>query len=281
MTGPLKIADYFTVKNAELVSGTPPTASASPPTITVTGNGSTVSGGSSFVDVTSDATESGTPTLTEIYVAVTGADGYYKVTVPSVTSARLEVLYTRTIPSTMTLLVNAAANGGTSVQKSFAVTRLSTATDNLQVTLTWDQNSDLDLHLAEATPDGTTQVIYWGAPTSTHGGTLNLDSNGACAIDSVRNENIYYTSAPPDGTYTVKVDNWENCLWDDNAVPPQGREVHWIVTVRHGSDAPCTVSGTFPATDRGDGSVGGDSRDHGVTALTFPIPWNSSSCPTR
>ncbi len=278
------IADYVGLPIASagtvtLESGSPPAASNSgAPSVTVSGNTATVKGGSGFIDVTSDTTLNGTTVnLTEVYVAVTGTSGYYKIANVNQTSVRLRMQYSTTIPVSLPLLVNGAANGGVSAQKSFTVTRLSAATDNLQVTLTWDQNSDLDLHLDE-TVDGTTEVIYWGARTSTHGGTLNLDSNGACSIDSVRNENIYYTSAPPNGTFTVKVDNWENCLWDDNAVPPQGKAVSWILTVRHGSDPVCTATGTFPATDRGDGSIGSDSRNNGVVAKTFTISGSTFTC---
>src|SRR5690554_2926024 len=93
-------------------------------------------------------------------------------------------------------------------QEKFTV-RLAYLDANNRVSRSFDNDKDVDLHLIE--PNG--DHIYYNNETSTNGGFLDLDSNPACEIDGVNNENIYY---PDDatievGTYYVYVDMYENC----------------------------------------------------------------------
>jgi hypothetical protein len=92
----------------------------------------------------------------------------------------------------------------------------------LDVQLTWDTESDVDLHVTE--PDG---VTIWarninayqppppgssdppGDPTKF--GMLDIDSNANCQIDGRRQENVYWLVAPPSGHYRVNVDTWSLC----------------------------------------------------------------------
>ena len=92
----------------------------------------------------------------------------------------------------------------------------------LDVQLTWDTESDVDLHVTE--PDG---VTIWarninayqppppgssqppGDPTQF--GMLDFDSNASCQIDGRREENVYWLVAPPSGHYRVNVDTWSLC----------------------------------------------------------------------
>ena len=79
---------------------------------------------------------------------------------------------------------------------------------DVQVTLTWDVDSDLDLFVIE--PSG--ERIYYGNPTSRTGGALDLDSNAACNIDGKRVENIRWPPGDaPEGQYTVQVDEFSAC----------------------------------------------------------------------
>lgn len=67
----------------------------------------------------------------------------------------------------------------------------------LQITLTWDSEADVDLHLEE--PDGNT--IYFGNDTSVAGdGFLDVDDT-----DGFGPENIFYEADVPAGEYTVRV----------------------------------------------------------------------------
>ncbi len=79
---------------------------------------------------------------------------------------------------------------------------------DVQVSLAFSPSQDLDLHLVEPTRE----EIYYGYPSSSAGGWLDLDSNAACHQDHVNNENITYAqTTPPSGEYIVRVDFWESC----------------------------------------------------------------------
>jgi uncharacterized protein YfaP (DUF2135 family) len=88
----------------------------------------------------------------------------------------------------------------------------------VQVTVRWDTDTDVDLHLDEPTPGGGHCEIYYGdtgGSSSSCGalGELDLDSNAGCSIDGVDIENIIYPpgSTAPSGTYVVRVDYYDNC----------------------------------------------------------------------
>jgi hypothetical protein len=93
----------------------------------------------------------------------------------------------------------------------------------LIVTLKWDTESDLDLHVVE--PDGTE---VWarnindytppgpGEPTPdagviAGGGILDFDSNSMCQIDGRRQEDVTYATAVPSGHYIVRVETFSLC----------------------------------------------------------------------
>lgn len=79
--------------------------------------------------------------------------------------------------------------------------------DDFQVSMNWIHPIDLDLHVR--TPSG--EEIYYGN-RSVDGGTLDLDSNPACNIDGINNENVTWTTEkPPCGTYEVVVSVWSAC----------------------------------------------------------------------
>ena len=94
------------------------------------------------------------------------------------------------------------------------------ASGQLQVSLNWNQPVDLDLHVE--TPNE--EDIYYGNRTGTNGGQLDLDSNAACGIDNVNNENITWgEQAPASGDYVVRVDLWSAC--------DVSSEIDYVVTV--------------------------------------------------
>lgn len=84
---------------------------------------------------------------------------------------------------------------------------------------------------------------------------LDLDSNPACVIDGVNNENITWPSgSAPNGQYTVRVNWFDAC---------EQAKANWVVTIRVAGRAPQTVSGTLapPATP--------GSADAGQVVATF------------
>lgn len=92
----------------------------------------------------------------------------------------------------------------------------------LLVSLTWDREADLDLHVED--PGG---LEIWarkksgyiaprpGQPVtpgkSESVGRLDFDSNAACVLDGRRRENVYFSVAPPPGRYRVRVDTFSLC----------------------------------------------------------------------
>jgi hypothetical protein len=82
--------------------------------------------------------------------------------------------------------------------------------------LTWDTNADLDLHIV--TPDGKTldpkhpsTAIKVNGMFPPGTGVLDRDSNAACAIDGIRQEDVVWNSYPAPGIYLAKVDMFSAC----------------------------------------------------------------------
>ena len=123
---------------------------------------------------------------------------------------------------------------------------------DLQVTVSWDTDADLDLHMVD--PNG--DEIYYGRPAVASGGVLDLDS--FCGPERfIRNEHIAWSQGtPPRGIYEVRLDYWENC---------DAAETNYIVSVyNHGHVS--TFSGTFT----GPGDEGG--RGSGELITQFEVP---------
>lgn len=120
---------------------------------------------------------------------------------------------------------------------------------DVQVSVSWDAPSDVDLHVVE--PSG--EDVYYGSPTSASGGQLDVDSNAACRIDGRQIENVRWSSRAPAGSYTVRVDYWDSC---------NVARTNYLITVKNGS-ATSTFSGFFT----GPGDNGGAGS--GVTITTF------------
>ena len=66
----------------------------------------------------------------------------------------------------------------------------------IQIGLSWDSTSDIDLHVTD--PYG--EEIYYSNPTSNSGGYLDRDDT-----DGYGPENIYWTSNIPTGNYSISL----------------------------------------------------------------------------
>ena len=225
-------------------------------TVTVPPTGSGINGGSVMVTV-----DAGTTPIVTIYIGVEGEDGHWVVTVPPGASLA-EVLLTiaRQLPAATTSVTivfevaDVAGNVSPPVTSVIGVTHVGTG--DIQVNVSWDVDNDIDLHVVD--PNGF--EVYWGDDTSPQGGILDLDSNPACSIDGIRNENIVWpTSKAPRGTYTIRVDNFENC--GDTAT-------NYVVTVQKAGSPPQTFTGSFAATDPGDFGDAGSGVP--ITTLIYP-----------
>lgn len=110
-------------------------------------------------------------------------------------------------------------------------------TGDVQVTLRWDTNADLDLHVTD--PAG--QEIYFASPSSASGGQLDVDANGTCEGDAPV-ENIFWpTGSAPTGTYSVSVDYYGAC--DSNG------PASYVVTILVNGQEVNSVSGTLSDGD--------------------------------
>ena len=120
---------------------------------------------------------------------------------------------------------DAAGNAG--VQSALEVCVVSNIADNLNacdpkrappfamISLTWD--ADVDLDLVVAGPDG--RLTQWKRPTTglsdggvpATAGVLDRDSNGACVIDGIRQEDLLWQHEPGPSTWTVYADLFSAC----------------------------------------------------------------------
>lgn len=94
----------------------------------------------------------------------------------------------------------------------------------LVISLDWDTQADLDLHVVLPSIDGGVNEIWSRKPTGltpgtpgatvddgTAAGYLDFDSNSQCVIDGRRRENVIFPVAAPDGHYIVRVDTFSLC----------------------------------------------------------------------
>jgi len=217
---------------------------------------------------------------TAVAVWLDGDIGYWIVTPGSLDPMELGQLtfgasatYARNLPAgTYTLRAAAAdARGHFGAPSDFALkTEDMPVAGTLVVSLAWDTEADLDLHLV--TPDGTE---VWankinsapgpvpGQPTDPNGwksgGILDYDSNGSCVIDGRRVENVYWTVAPPSGHYIARVDTFAMC----------GEPIaNWRVGVTLG-DQPLGAASGF---GRDSDVILPHGAGAGVTALELDIP---------
>jgi hypothetical protein len=248
------------LQNAFLPDGSP-----DGPAVTVQEAATVINGGSLQVPVTASAE------FERLLVAVTTVAepdaaspppaepgpvrGYYELTLPEpATEATLVLTIAQALPvSSFQFDFAAVAPGGVQgVPSQQAASAVSVGAGAVQVSVSWDAASDVDLHVVE--PSG--EEIYWQTMTSTSGGVLDLDSNANCEIDDprVNNENITFTDAPP-GEYTVRVDYYAGCDVERTA---------YVVTVQ----LPGQEAQVFDGEFTGDGDGGGEGAGELITSFT-------------
>jgi hypothetical protein len=225
---------------AAFQEGALPAASGGP-AVTATGPAAVLLGGTSVVRVEPAAA------IDAIAFGIEGKSGHYLATVPSSTTARTVVLQlSQSIPdATFRCQYQARAGGNWGAPSVLQVNRTNAGTGQLQVALSWDTDSDLDLHMIE--PGGF--EIFYEEPQSPAGGRLDVDGNANCE-NSGKNENITYAGTPPAGEYIVRVDHYQNC---------SGRLSNYVVRVNRTGQAPLLRSGQFASASQG--SSGGPGSE--------------------
>lgn len=144
-------------------------------------------------------------------------------------------------PSVRGFTVQVSSGDGTDVSAArrhiVAANTTAAASDRLQVSLNWSHPLDLDLHVQ--VPSG--ETIFFGSREGPNGGILDLDSNPACNLDNINNENITWPNVdPPAGEYVVSLDLWSACEVTET--------IPYIVTVIVNGE-PQTFSGSFQPED--------------------------------
>jgi uncharacterized protein YfaP (DUF2135 family) len=217
------------------------------PLATVTTSGMVINGGTVQVQIEGDGD------FDRVVVAIGGAEGYFEISLPEAVAAiELLVTLSQSIGADDFDFLYAIGNGDEiGTYEEVTATVVSVGTGELQVSVSWDAPSDVDLHVID--PDG--DEIYFGVPFSESGGELDLDSNPGCFIDGVNNENITWASAPA-GEYQVRVDYYLSC---------EVEETNYVVTVQIMGEEPETFSGSF--TDAGD--MGGAGSGVDITSFTL------------
>ena len=244
------INKFFKVDNATLVSEDMPEATSNQ-TIEVVMNQNAIPGGSSYVTVASEVR------ARKILVGMKDQVGYYEL-IPSGNRGN-EYSFVLLVDQNIalgedqtTFNVQVAIedeNGDISQIWETNVNLKVVGTGALQVSLSFDNAKDVDLHLIE--PEYNDEygepvsfwdrhIFYGNLWAYYSGGELDLDSNADCNIDNINNENITYndsTAFIPTGTYKVYVDLFENC--DDMIA------TNYVVTVFYGGQLIASKSGIY------------------------------------
>ncbi|MEQ1857009.1 MAG: hypothetical protein ABL963_11080 [Longimicrobiales bacterium] len=224
-------------------AGAPPAAGAGP-VVALSGSSAMITGGSAIRSLTS------TTSFTTVILVITGIDGYWEITLPvAVTTQNIFVTLAQNLPAgTLQLEIATGDAGGLGAYDVEFVPVLAVGTGNLQVSVSWDVNSDVDLYVVE--PGTTGEEIFYGNSTSASGGALDLDSNPDCFIDNVRNENVSWSGTPPSGTYTVRVNLYDACSTTGT---------NYVVTIRRQGQSPVTYQGALTGVGNGGASGAGDT----------------------
>lgn len=275
--------DYFTIEEASYIDNNLPSGTAQLISDLNIAN-HVINGGSTLINFSS------TEKLKSLNVAVKGVNGYYEVKLPEATpkSETAESTYEYQVVlminqniavENFKLALSATSIDGqvSPVSESKDISVIEAGTGKLQVTLSWDQDDDLDLHvmtpdeeeisyknniifkdqdkfyfnfhvylinkytdhdtsglnydneddlntldeyIEEFENDDENQSILWSEleeyikdNKDQIAAYLDIDSNAACDIDGINNENIFFNEVQ-NGEYIIAVDLYSKC--DDN-----------------------------------------------------------------
>ncbi|MDH3270220.1 MAG: hypothetical protein OEN56_02735 [Gemmatimonadota bacterium] len=243
---------------ADFVGGSPPVPGAGP-TVTTPTNTQVITGGSTQVDLL------GSGAYQTVAIQVEGVAGYYLVVLPETkTLAQMVITLGGLVPRLdFDFLVAVAGTDGVFGPWSrTSMTAIQVAGGDIQVSVTWDTEADVDLHVID--PAG--NEIYFGNRTA-GGGELDLDANAACSTSAIFQENIGWASGEAQsGAYIVRVEYWDAC----GAV-----ETNYVVTVSLRPGVP-VIPGTpgasvqtFEGSFVGSGTQGGAGSGRFITNFTF------------
>lgn len=260
---------YFHIPGSDFTDkNRPATNSTDLKILSITGNSTVLAGGSNSISV--EASDN----ATAIIVGIEGQRGYFTFPMNTDHSSSTYSTYANNVSILLLLLgqeleeditlyfAATDGQGNYGAYENLDITYMSAGSGALQVSLSWDQENDVDLHLIE--PNG--EKIYFGHAMSMNYGELDVDSNPACNIDNINNENIFYDeelSIIEAGEYEVLVDLWSNCNIEDDTS-------YTIVAYYNGVLLP-TSEGSNPHT----GILSEEDESHNtnpISVMKFEIP---------
>lgn len=242
-----------------LHAGSPPAAGAGP-SLTAPASVDGITGGSASLQLTSGGQ------FQRVLVYVEGVDGYYLAQLPyDLTAVNAVITVGGRAPQLdfNVVFAVAGANGIWGTGDATSVSVIEVAGGDVQVSVTWNTDADVDLHVVE--PNG--EELYYGNRSSSSGGELDIDANAACGTTPLWQENVGWApQTAPSGQYTVRVDYWSAC---------GNLQTDYIVTVYLKSDTPAVPGspGTgvllFTGSFTGDGTGGGLGDGVHITNFVF------------
>ena len=233
------------------------------PSVAVTGNHGYAAGGALFLDIEAEPGAA----VDKLLLSIDGESfGYYEIDLPdSASSYRLLGWVEFDLPPDIPracLNVSAVDTGGAVGEPScHVVINLPVDFGDVQVTVSWDTDADLDLHVA----DPTGHEVYFGADEVESGGVLDLFSGNCLRPDRRRNEHIAWSQGtPPPGRYEVRLSHYDSC---------DVEETSYVVRVyNHGTVSIFTGTFTGPGDDA--------ARGTGRVITTFEVPGDAPPAPT-
>ncbi|WP_158963040.1 hypothetical protein [Myroides fluvii] len=177
-------------------------------------NSFVINGGKAIMSVTSTAE------LKSILVGLKGHEGFYEVLTSNEIQTR-DLLYRYEVILDLSQkldleifeleIVGYITDGTRTVIYYREFHLIPAGTGEMQVSLSWDQEDDVDLHLVK---NNSGRVYYGSKHLFNSEGTeiaeLDIDSNPGCSIDGIKNENIYFKHLE-DGEYAIYVDLYRKC----------------------------------------------------------------------
>lgn len=205
---------------AEYFSGTPPTSTGTMRVVPLDSDERgifIISGGSVEIPLSTDAE------FSTVYL-VPDNQGYFSIQLATSTQATTMILTSRDDLNSgedLQMRVVIETPSGEISEVPLTLTPLEVGTGDIQVSVSWDTPTDVDLYVTE--PSGR-EISFLNGLSDT-GGNLDLDSNPDCEIDGFNNENVTYQGGSPAlGEYVAGVRYYSNC---DVVVP-----TNFVMTVR-------------------------------------------------
>ncbi len=243
------VTDASGTVTAVFHEGDRPDAGAGP-TATVSGISVMLNGGSAQQVI------AGSAAYTRVIVAVEGLTDYYELTLPAgVSSEGLLLTAKESAPPFTWSFAYAVGDAGTlGAYANQTVQFIQAATGDIQISVSWSDTSDVDLHVID--PSG--EEVYFGHKNAASGGFLDIDSNAGCSDDGPpsgfhkNNENtVWPVGMAVPGNYTVILDYWSPCGFS---------QTDWVVTIQRTGAAAQIFTGNF---------VGASAPDDTVSVFTY------------